>query len=834
MKNPIMHRWLEALNRGTREERRLAIRAQTPFRESLSFANRPLNLAGRRFEHGLAMLTDGAVEIHSARPMTRFRAAVGLDDNAMARRMILASVVFSVESGGRTLWHSTPMGPTDPAQAVDVALDGLQSLTLRVELVNEVARALPGYGAHADFAAATVELADGTERTVARTLEDLRLEQALQPPLAFRLDGRSSDAFFQTCRREAMLSEWQNGRRQLSLRCHDAASGLTCRIEAWQFDDFPALEWIAHFTNDSDRDSPLIEDVRALDLVWPAPAPARLHAAKGSDEQPDDFIPVIEELGTIRSDCRAVRLDSGTVGRSSVGNLPFMNLETGAEGLIVAIGWTGQWSAEVGRDPATGHMRLKAGMDGIRLRLRPGESIRTPRILLLPWQGEPADGNNLLRRYLLAHAVPRIDGRPVEAPACFATWGGQPTPQHLAIIQALGRRQLAFDCYWVDAGWYGTATTPCPDVFSGEWWKCGDWRVNRLYHPEGLKPVTDAAHQAGMKFMLWVDMESASAGVPLTREHPDWFLTRTPGAPLRENEGLFLNLGHPDALAYAIETFSELVRNHGVDWYRQDFNLHRPIDFWTAHDAPERQGLTQIRHIEGLYAFWDELRRRFPRLVIDNCSSGGRRIDLETVSRSLPLWRSDYGCFADADADGLQVHAAGIARWVPISSGGFICPPGDTYYFRSSLSAALVEASLCNDASWMHALLGDDGDFPWDWYRRMLDEGRRAQPLCLGDYYPLTSITNLTDTWLAYQFHRPDLGRGLVAAFRRARSPHATAVFPLKGLDRGRRYRFEDADTRRKRGFTAEALTETGLKVLLPAPRSCCLLFYETGEDSHD
>ena len=43
--------------------------------------------------------------------------------------MILASVVFSVESGGRTLWHSTPMGPTDPAQAVDVALDGLRSLT---------------------------------------------------------------------------------------------------------------------------------------------------------------------------------------------------------------------------------------------------------------------------------------------------------------------------------------------------------------------------------------------------------------------------------------------------------------------------------------------------------------------------------------------------------------------------------------------------------------------------------------------------------------------------------------------------------------------------------
>jgi alpha-galactosidase len=825
----FMQRWLEALRSGTRDERRFGIHCRNPFKETLSFANRPIRINGRPFDSGLALLTDETAEIRSAAPMTRFRAMVGLDDNAVARRMVLASVVFSVEAEGRELWRSTPMGPTDPAQAVDVALDGVRSLTLKATMVNEAARALSNYWAHADFADAAVTLADGTTHTVARTLDELRLDQAVQMPLSFRLDGRSSDAFFKTCRRQATLSDWQDGRRQLTLRCHDDASGLTCRLEAWQYDDFPAVEWIAHFTNDSEQDSPRLEDVRALDLVWPAPAPARLHSARGSDERPDDFQPVIEELGTIRSDLRTVRLSSGDVGRSSIDWLPFMSMETGNEGLAVGIGWSGQWSAEIGREPAGGNMRLQAGMDGIRLRLHPGESIRTPRLLLLQWQGEPVDGNNLLRRYLLAHGVPQLDGRPVEAPACFATWGGQPTPQHLAFIKALGERQLKFDCYWVDAGWYGTATTPCPDVFSGEWWKCGDWRVNRLYHPQGLRPVADAAHAAGMKFMPWVDIESASYGVPLTREHPDWFLAKTPG-PRQENEGMFLNLGHPEALAYAIETISDLVRHHGVDWYRQDFNLGGPMEFWKANDAPERQGMTQIRHIEGLYAFWDELRRRFPRLVIDNCSSGGRRIDLETVSRSLPLWRSDYGCFAEATADGLQVHAAGLASWVPLSSGGSICPPGDTYHCRSNLSAALIEAGLCNDATRMDALLGDGGSFPWDWYRRMLAEFYRARPLFYGDYYPLTSVTLLPDAWLAWQCHRPDLGQGLVVAFRRLRSPHATAVFPLKGLARGRRYRFEDADSGTCREVSAGKLTKTGLKIELPEPRSSCLLFYQVQE----
>jgi alpha-galactosidase len=830
----FLHRWLDALCHGIQDDRPVTLQGDTAmYRESLSFANRPLRIAGRRFESGLAMLTDSVVEVHSALPMTRFRAEVGLDDNAVARRMVLASVVFSVESDGRELWRSQPMGPTDGAQPVDIALDGLQHLTLRVTLVNEAARALRGYWAHADFAEATVELVDESTQPVARTLEERRLDAAVHPPLSFRIGGRTSTEFFETCWRDTAITELADGERRCTLRFHDDESGVTCRLEARQFAEFTAVEWIAYFSNESEGDSPVLEDVRALDLAWLASAPARLHAAKGSDERPDDFQPVVEDLSTIRSDFRTVRLESGDVGRSSISNLPFMNIETGDEGLVVAIGWTGQWSAEIGREPATGAIRVQAGMDGIHLRLQPGESIRTPRILLMPWQGEPIDGNNLLRRYLLAHCVPQVNGRPLEAPSCLATWGGQPTPQHQACISRLAEQDLKFDCYWVDAGWYGTATTPCPDVFSGEWWKCGDWRVNPLYHEGGLTPLSASIHAAGMKFLLWIDMESASQGVPLTREHPEWFLSRTSG-PRQENDGLLLNLGHPEALAYAIETVSELIRNHGVDWYRQDFNLFRPIDCWNTHDAPDRQGITQIRHIEGLYAFWDELRRRFPDLLIDNCASGGRRIDLETLSRSIPLWRSDYGCFAEAEADGLQVHAAGLACWVPISSGGCVCPPGDTYYFRSNLSAALVEGGFCNDVSTFEAFLAGTDDYPWAWYRRMLDEYYSARPLFYGDVYPLTSITTLPDAWLAYQLHRPDLDQGLILAFRRAQSPHPDAVFRLKGLDPSQCYRFIDADSGQYYIFPAATLAETGLTVSLPEPRSCCLLFYAAVEDTQE
>ena len=62
-----------------------------------------------------------------------------------------------------------------------------------------------------------------------------------------------------------------------------------------------------------------------------------------------------------------------------------------------------------------------------------------------------------------------------------------------------------------------------------------------------------------------------------------------------------------------------------------------PLPYWHAADTADRQGMAETRHIEGLYAFWDDLLKRHPNLIIDNCASGGRRIDLETHWALDPL-----------------------------------------------------------------------------------------------------------------------------------------------------------------------------------------------------
>jgi len=266
-----------------------------------------------------------------------------------------------------------------------------------------------------------------------------------------------------------------------------------------------------------------------------------------------------------------------------------------------------------------------------------------------------------------------------------------PSADHLARIELYRRHGLQADLYWVDAGWYGPADSFSPNEHQGDWAKhVGNWQVNPAAHPHGLKKLADAARAADMGFMLWFEPERAICGTPWTVEHPDWFLgERTPGA------NLLLDLGNSAARAWVTDILSDLIATVGIACYRQDFNME-PLAFWRAHDEPDRQGMTEIRHIEGLYALWDELIRRHPGLLIDNCASGGRRIDLETIRRSIPLWRSDWQCYADADPIGSQVHGMGLSPWVSLhGTGTWAAMPkgaGNSYQARSAMGPGTMLA----------------------------------------------------------------------------------------------------------------------------------------------
>ena len=655
-------------------------------------------------------------------------------------------------------------------------------------------------------------------QTVFTEAVDGLLAGVLAPPCSFRLGAETEADFWPRCARQVSRTVRAAGVEHTCV-FSDPVTGLQITWQVLQHHGFAAVEWTAWVDNPGLAPAPVLADLSALDLAWRSVGDAFLYRSPGAAETREDFQLQRFPLQTIREPRAEARFGAGCEGRSSVDWLPFFNLQTGTDGLVVAVGWSGQWHAAVERHGD--ETRLRAGMDGLRLALPAGTGVRTPRVLLVYWRGALEDGQNQLRRLLLQHVVPQVGGQPVQVPSCYGAWGGAPTPVHLQQLQFIQDRALAYDVYWIDAGWYGTSDKPCPNVFEGEWGKTGDWRVNRLYHPDGLAPVSRQAHQAGLQFLLWVEPERALHGAPITLEHPEWFLQRQPGMPREVGENLILNLGNPEARQWVTELVSGLVTEHGLDWYRQDFNIS-PLEYWRANDAADQQGLTENRYIEGLYAFWDGLRRRHPQLRIDNCASGGRRLDLELLYRSIPLWRNDYNCFSHLDPEVLQVHGYGLSHWVPLhATSPFNSAPGDTYRFRSIVAPGVVFGM-----DEVGNVEYDEASYPWDWHRRMLDEQRRARPFWYGDLYPLTRCTAEPDAWLALQLHRADLDAGVILAFRRAASPLTQAAFRLRGVDGDAVYTLEDADSGRRWSAGGSELAGPGLALAMPEPRSSCLLFY--------
>jgi len=572
----------------------------------------------------------------------------------------------------------------------------------------------------------------------------------------------------------------------------DDATGLRVTVEETPYGK-GAREWILYLENAGRSDTPLIEDIQPLDATFPtANKTVTLHHSLGDSNSADSFRPLADAVAP------GTRLRFTPVGgRSSDGHMPYFNLHWGDGGVAFAIGWTGQWCATYER--GTDRVRVRAGMERTRLILHPGERIRTPRILLAPYRGGDAmRGNQLLRKVLIDHVTPRRNGEVVYPPICGSVAEVDPDGSyegpHIRVMKPLAA--VGIEVFWSDMDpqqWY-------PGGFPGG---TGTWEPDLKKYPRGLKPIGDAAREAGLGYLLWFEPERVAAGTQIAREHPEWVAG---GA----NGGLF-RMDISEAWRWITDNIDEQITLAGLQWVRWDFNMP-PLGSWRSCDAPDRQGMTEIRHIEGLYAMWDELARRHPGLLMDICASGGRRLDIEMLRRGLPLWHSDLQCEgAHPEAD--QLQNAGLYYWIPLHACG-VCGLEPSYAFRSAATAGNIFALAA------HAPENAEG------VRRSVAIQKRLRPCVLGDFHPLLPHSADADRWFAYQFHRPDLDAGYVIVFRRARCADATPPsLQLRGVRARSRYQVTFHDTGERRVMTGAELMS--LTVTVPDAPGSAIVIYE-------
>ncbi|MCX8108227.1 MAG: alpha-galactosidase, partial [Verrucomicrobiae bacterium] len=609
-----------------------------------SWRGTQFQIGSKTYSHGLAFNSTKHIEVNLPRPGKRFVAEVGLENNDDTRRgstMGQGSVTFHVLVDGKERFTSPVMRLKDEPVRVDVALDGQRSFEIRIKDAGDGRGWDQGL-----WAEAVVELSDG----VLIRLQDLPwADVARYNPyvLSCKLDGQPSTNFLAGWRRVVLAPEVLNDRTVRKVRYSDPECHLELTIEAEIFKSFPAVEWVVRAANRGPTDSPLISELLPIDaaLFVPTSGNPLLHWARGAVASFDDFAPQQTEIKPEQE----IHLQPGG-GRSSSQVMPFFNLCGNSGGVVIGIGWSGEWAARfVGKDQGTVITRI--GMANTRLRLHPGEEIRTPRILLIFFEGDRWRGQNLLRQFILAHHRPKRDGKPLVSPITCGNWGGTRAEVHLDNIRKIIAHNLPIEYYWIDAEWYGK---PGP---AGSWAiNVGNWSVKKDLYPQGFKPLSTALRQSGRELMLWFEPERVFKDTPWRSELTHWLID------IGQDNALF-NLGSSEARKFLTDFISSRIDEFGLGCYRQDFNMD-PLPFWQAADPPDRQGITEIRYVEGLYAFWDELLTRHPRLIIDNCASGGRRIDLETIGRATPFWRSD----GPRDPIAHQCHTYGLMAWIPFSS----------------------------------------------------------------------------------------------------------------------------------------------------------------------
>jgi alpha-galactosidase len=631
-------------------------------------------------------------------------------------------------------------------------------------------------------------------------------------PFSFTYDGKPSGELLKHWELKRESKQLDAQRTENTLIFRDPQTRLEVRCVEVEYKDFPTVEWTLHFRNAGLANTPILENIQAIDLPLERGPTGEfvLHYGKGSTAEATDYEPLESELRPLVDERIAT---SG--GRGSNTNLPYFNIEWPGQGVIVVIGWPGQWAAKFTRVRERG-LRVQAGQELTHFKLFPGEEVRSPLAVVQFWKGDWLRSQNIWRRWMLAHNLPRNKGQPLApflagASCPYFGFVHNDEQNQEQFIDGYHRANIKLDYWWIDAGWYPN---------NGSWTSTGTWEVDPQRFPGGLRAVSDHAHAQGVKLIIWFEPERVMPGTWLFEKHPEWLLAAppNPGDQSYSKDTRLLNLGNSEAWTWLTNHIDKFITDQGIDLYRQDFNMD-PLNFWRANDAPDRQGITENKHVTGYLAYWDELRRRHGDILIDTCASGGRRNDLETLRRSVPLWRSD----ARLEPVGMQNHTYGISLWIPFSGLASNLVETNTspkqidaYAFRSEMYPAIHSHWDVRGA-----------DLEYDRLRELVRQWREIGPDYLGDFYPLTSYSSANDVWMAWQFDRPDTGQGMVQVFRRPESPFETAHLKLQGLDLNAHYTVTNMDDPGGTDVTGRELMERGVSIALRDRPDSALFVYK-------
>ncbi|MBC8163936.1 MAG: alpha-galactosidase [Roseiflexaceae bacterium] len=503
-------------------------------------------------------------------------------------------------------------------------------------------------------------------------------------------------------------------------------------------------------------------------------------------------------------------------GRSSKGQHPWFALVRPDGGILSAsVAWSGNWTFRFAPNGAGG-TALSGGLHDweFSYELAPGATIESPPVALV--LGEQGDLNTISTQYARVgrrHWYPD-NARARQVPVEWNHWW--PYEDRFIDEQVFRANvdvaaRMGVEVCTLDAGWFG------PIAADSHWYDYrGDWAtVNTARFPSGIRALAEYVHERGMAFGIWCEIEALGQHAQLAEQHPAFVATRN-----GERLG-YVCFGNPATQEWAFATLSRLISEHGADWIKLDFNLD-PQAGCDRIDHGHGVGDGLYAHYQGYYQTLERLRARYPEVTLENCSSGGLRIDLGMLRHTIPTFLSD----PDWPAHGLQLIWGastmmapnawlhwGYSEWINGHPPQQFNPRDPQlkahqldYYVRIGMLGAFgLSQKLPDLPAWVAERYTAHIALYRETLRRFVREA---------DFYRLTDQPRRDggSRWAAFQYTLPDDSEHVIAAFRLPDGEPARTL-TLYRLDPEREYTLFWLQTERVERRHGAALIADGLRI---------------------
>lgn len=446
----------------------------------------------------------------------------------------------------------------------------------------------------------------------------------------------------------------------------------------------------------------------------------------------------------------------------------------------------------------------------------PGENVHTPAIHLGPIQGDLDDAVQAMhahirstveaprdpkRAYLIEYAVPGDQGYIAKFAGDTSGMNEHNIYQQIDIAHALGA-----ELFIVDAGWW--------DIY-------GDWTASPSRFPHGLGPIADYVHKQGMLFGLYNEVQGGRGDwthSAMYQQHPDWFIP--PYA--------LIDMTNPEAVNFIHEQIRSMVRDDKIDLFRLDYNPG--FDYGLGQHI--RSGISENdywRYYEATYKLFEEVKKEFPSLILQQAAAGGGRNDLGFVSRFDEQYTTD-GLDMPEVLQNLSGQTLGLPIEMFATAFGIPAHSENRGHLDTHLRVAYSLgppwiAPVIPELKDVNPAILDEYHYYSDLYKNFI---RPLLPTCrIYHHAPVNAHDGVDESpWFAMEFDSPDRLKGWATLVKLYKGPDSY-LFQPKGLDPGKSYNVTFDSLHSKTVVSGLELMNRGLAINLEVPGSSELLLFD-------